>query len=315
MSRNNSLLSLDGNGELIYHGLNRHINQKYKPDSPLEKSFIPYAIMILCAIVDGSVFMSLFTLISFDSPLLMAAQVAGCLFGYDIVPLYLGIQIRRIKQGLSKDRFLVWLAIAVFIIVFAMNVILRIMTIDLLSPDLSTAINYFGTTVQEADTGFASDAIALTIFSIFLPLITSMGSFIVSYLTYNPLQIRQKRLEVMITEKLDEIRRLDAILTEYDMDTDFAENLLANDQDYFIEMKKMQMAVVVSYCELVRQRLKEYLVKEHLADPSAINALSEETCVAILNRLYQELVALDQTAVPAVYAGTGKGISLEGTAA
>ena len=62
----------------------------------------------------------------------------------------------------------------------------------------------------------------------------------------------------------------------------------------------MQRAVVINYCEYVRQRLKE-----HLANPTAINALSEETCVAILERLDRELAALDRTGIPKVYTDSG----------
>ena len=65
-------------------------------------------------------------------------------------------------------------------------------------------------------------------------------------------------------------------------------------------MKKMHRAVVINYCEYVRQRLKE-----HLADPTAINALSEETCIAILERLDRELAALDKFDVPKTYTGNG----------
>ena len=53
-------------------------------------------------------------------------------------------------------------------------------------------------------------------------------------------------------------------------------------------MKKYQKALVLSYTDYVRQRLKE-----HIGDPTSTNVLSEETCVAILERLDKELAALD----------------------
>ena len=51
MNRANSIITKDRNGEFIYHGLNRYLNKKYKPDTPLDKSFVPYLIMIFCAVV------------------------------------------------------------------------------------------------------------------------------------------------------------------------------------------------------------------------------------------------------------------------
>lgn len=302
MTRNNTLLSVDRNGEFVYHGLNTHISKKYKADTPLDRSFVPYLIMAFCAVVDASVFISLFKMISYDSPFMLGIEVAGFLFAFDVVPLYLGIQLRRMKQGLSKDRFIMWLALAVCVTAFVMNVALRITTIEQMSPDLSSATtNYFGTATQDtSSSGVDPTAIALTIFGIGLPMLTSVGSFFISYLTYNPLKVRQRTQEEMLSGKKDEIRRLNAILVEYDADEDYAENIIADDQGKFEEMKKMQRAVVIGYCDLVRQRLKE-----HLANPTAINALSEETCVAILARLDQELAALDKAEAPKAYVGIG----------
>lgn len=302
MSKTTNLISIDHNGEFVYHGLNSHVSKKYRADTPLDKSFVPYLIMAFCAIVDASVFISLFKMISYDSPFMLGIQVAGCLFAFDVVPLYLGIQLRRIKQGLSKDKFIMWMALVVCILACAMNVVLRLMTMGQLSPDLSSATtNYFGNVAQESQAiGIDATAIALTIFGIVLPVLTSVGSFFISYLTYNPLKVRKRFEEEMITEKKDEIRRLDAILAEYDADTDFAEHLVQDDEGKFQEMKKMQRALVLSYCDYVRQRLKE-----HLANPTAINALSEETCVAILERLDRELAALDKAEKTKVYIGSG----------
>lgn len=196
MSKTNNLISIDCNGEFVYHGLNSHISKKYRADTPLDKSFVPYLIMVFCAIVDASVFISLFKMISYDSPFMLGVQVAGCLFAFDVVPLYLGIQLRRIKQGLSKDRFIMWLALVVCILACVMNVILRLMTMKQMSPDLSsTTTSYFGTVVQESQTtSIDATAIALTIFGIILPVLTSVGSFFISYLTYNKQHYRCYRI-------------------------------------------------------------------------------------------------------------------------
>lgn len=301
MSRSNSLLTKDRNGEFLYHELNTHIDKKYRPDTPFDHSFIPYLIMLFCGIVDASVFISLFKMISYDSPFMLGVQVAGFLFAFDVVPIYLGIQLRRLKQGISKDKFILWLALAVCVLACVMNVALRLTTIEQMSPDLSSAsTSYFGTVSEEAtDKSVDPTAIALTIFGIGLPMLTSIGSFFISYLTYNPLKVRKRFSEEMLGEKIDEIRRLDAILSEYEADSEFADHLREDDQGKYEEMRKMQRAVVINYCEYVRQRLKE-----HLANPTSINALSEETCVAILDRLDRELAALDQVAPPKVYTGT-----------
>lgn len=295
MNRNGCLVTKDGSGEFLYNGLNAHTRKKYKADTPLDKSFIPYLIMLVNGIVDGAVFLGLFKLISYDSVFMLMIEVAGCLFGFDVVPLYLGIQFRRLKQGLSKNRSILWLALGVCVLACAMNITLRLTTIELLAPDLSSAsVSYFGAVAAEAnDAGPDQTAIALTVFGIVLPILTSVGSFFISFLTYNPLKVRRRAAEEMLAEKNDEIRRLDAILDEYDADPAFADHLRQDDEGKFEETKKQLRAAVVNYCEYVRQRLKE-----HLANPTSINALSEETCLAILDRLDRELAAFDRMQIP-----------------
>jgi hypothetical protein len=175
-----------------------------------------------------------------------------------------------------------------------MNFALRITSIKMVSPDLpSESTSYFGTVTEVTDATSGKDvdamAIALTIFGIGIPMLTSVGSFFISYLTYNPLRVRKRAAEEMLIVKNDEIRRLEAILIEYEADPDFAEHLREDDEGKYEEMRKMHRAMVINYCEYVRQRLKE-----HLANPSAISALSEETCMNILDRLDREFAVLNQ---------------------
>ena len=66
MGRSNGLITKNRNGEFIYPGLNSHMNKKYKADTPLDNSVVPYIIMLFCALVDAAVFISLFKMISYD---------------------------------------------------------------------------------------------------------------------------------------------------------------------------------------------------------------------------------------------------------
>ena len=248
MSKTNRLISIDRNGEFVYHGLNSHISKKYRADTPMDKAFVPYLIMALCGTIDAACFINLFKLISYDSPFLLWIQVAGFLFAFDVIPLYLGIQFRRIKQGISKDRFIIWMALVVCAMACVLNIVLRLMTMDQMAPDLSSAaISFVGTTsqgVQESDAdGVDATALGLALVGIVIPFVTSIGSFFISYLTYNPLMVRKRNQEELLAEKKDEIRRLDALLFEYDADTEFAEHLIQDDAGKYEEMKKMQRAL------------------------------------------------------------------------
>ena len=64
-------------------------------------------------------------------------------------------------------------------------------------------------------------------------------------------------------------------------------------------MRQLQRAKVVSYCQYVRERMKE-----HLGDPTSNNVLSEEhACEAILKRLDSELTCLEDEPATAVSEG------------
>ena len=289
-----SVIQRSANGELIYTSIDRDFS-KDRPDTFMDNPVIPYIIMLFCAVVDATVFINLFKMISYDNPLMLGVEVAGFLFGFDVVPIIVGIYLVRLRQGIVKDKFILWCALGAFGISFVLNVFLRIATINELAPDLSgTGVTFDGMSTQSAvQTSVSSTAIALTVFGIGLPLITSVGSFFVSYLTYNPLKIRKERLEKLVRIKKDEIRQISAIIDEYELNKDNAENLLHDDDMRYEEMQKAYFAEVLGACDYINVR-----IKEHLANPVSHSALSEESSEAILLRLKRELIALYQDFMP-----------------
>ena len=286
-NKNKEIYSVDKRtGEITNECLHHNNRKRFKADTPFDNSIVPYLIMAFCATVDGVVFYSLFSRISYDSPMMHGVQIAGFLFGFDIVPIFIGIQYKRLQQGITKDKFVLIMALVVCGLAFAMNIALRIMTIDLISPStVSTTTSYIGTVTQgTTETGIDATAIALTIFGMGIPVVTSLGSCLISFITYNPLKIKKQRTAEMMEDTRDEVRRFDAILDDYDAEPDFAENLEAEDEAKYQEMRMMHKAQVIGYCDYVRERLKE-----QLGNPTSNNILSESVCEAILAKLDQEL--------------------------
>lgn len=289
--RNKKIYSMDkSTGEITNECLHYNNRKRFKADTPFDNGIVPYLIMAFCATVDGVVFYSLFSRISYDSSMMLGVQIAGFLFGFDIVPIFIGIQYKRLRQGITKDKFVLIMALVVCGLAFAMNIALRIMTIDLLSPStVSASTSYMGTVTQETtETSIDTTAIALTIFGMGIPVVTSLGSCLISFITYNPLKIKKKRIAEMMEDTRDEIRRFDAILDDYDAEPDFAENLEIEDKAKYHEMQMMYKAQVIGYCDYVRERLKE-----HLGNPTSNNVLSESICETILARLDKELELLN----------------------
>lgn len=281
-----NLINKTNNSEFEYNEQDK-IRRKYEPDSPLDRAFVSYLVMLLCAIVDTGAFISLFQLISFDSPLLIVVEVSGLLFGFDVVPIYIGTKVKKLREKLDTDWFIVWFGLAVFALACTINITLRIITIDQLSPNYSTTTG-FEAIAEESGNDINSTALALTIFGILLPIITSIGSFFISYVTFHPLAKRIQNTEQMLAAKKDEMRRLTAILSEYDAyDDRYAEQLKVIDEGKYIAAYNMIRSKTLGYCEYVRLRLKE-----HIGDPAANNALSEESCTRLIRRLDEEMNGL-----------------------
>lgn len=292
MSKNNkAIYSVDtATGEIVNERLHHNNRMRFKSDTPFDNNIVPYLIMVFCAISDGVIFYGLFCRLSYESPVMLGVEIGGFVFGYDVVPIFIGIQYKRLRQGITKDRFVLVMALVVCGLAFAMNIALRLMTIDLISPSTaSVATSYMGTVTQEtADSGIDVTAIALTIFGMGIPVVTSLGSCLISFITYNPLGIKKQRIAEMMEDTRDEVRRFDAILDDYDAEPDFAENLEAEDEAKYQEMQKMHKAKVITYCDYVRERLKE-----HLGNPTSNNVLSESVCENILARLDREMGLLN----------------------
>lgn len=288
MKKSQAFLTLDADsGEFLYQGGQRRLRKKYRPDTPFDLGFVPYLVLLFCGTVDATIFISLFQQISYDSPLMICVEVGGFIFGFDVIPLYMGIQLKRVKEGLDSSRFLLWMAFAAFALACGLNICLRLLTIEELSPELAFPTGYGLAAGTAAENGPDPEALSLTLFSVVMPLVTSIGSFFISFVTYKPLKIRLRRYEEMLDEKRDQIRRLDGFLAEYEGDPAFEEELRRGDEGRLEEMRRTQKALVCAYCDHVRQRLKE-----HLADPASTSALSESACQAVLERLERELAAL-----------------------
>lgn len=275
--RKNEIYGLDRTtGEIMNKCLHHNNRKRFQADTPFDKSFVPYFIMTFCAAVDLVIFYNLFSTMSYDSPWMLAVQIGGLLFGFDVVPIYIGIQYKRLKQKVSNDKCVLIIALVAFCFAFLMNIVLRVLTFDEFELSLS----------QSGSITYApAIAFAFTVFFIGIPVITSLGSCMISFMTYNPLRIRQKRIAEMIEDTKDEIRRFEAILSDYNAEADFEKKLEEEDDEKFKEMERTHKAQVIDYCDYVRERLKE-----QLANPTSNNALSESVYDTIISRLEENVL-------------------------
>lgn len=310
--KNTPAYTVGPSGEIIRTRTGETIHSRFKSDTPVEHAAIPYIIMALCLVIDGCIFYGLFRMLSYDSFFLKVVSMGGLLLGMDIIPIFAGIYLRRIRQHLTRDRFLLYIALGVAALAAATNIGLRILTIDQLTPDnTDSGYSYLsdGQEEQEIDNAEIDPAIlASTIFACIVPIITSCGSFVISYATYDPLRIRSRREEEGILSVTEEKRQAEAILAEYDATSNFEEALKSDDEQKYKDMLLLHRALAVSYCGYVRQSLIE-----HLGSATSTNALSRETGDAILKRLDAELQAFlrETSSIPDEHGSDGESHAAE----
>lgn len=264
------------NRELWAHGKNGEIldlsvkKSQHRTETLFESRKAPYVWACILALVDLAVFFSLFEHIGYDSPALIMAQISVFLICFDVLPIYLGLLLKKQRQGLEVDKRNIIIVVVLIILGFVVNIILRILTIDLLSGSSSAAsVALEALLVNETESEIPMSDIGYTLFSIVSPMICAALGYTVSYINSNPLQWQAWAQEDQIRYKQDEVRRVEAIVNEYENNKLYAQNLLKDDEDQFIASIYEIISLTTEHCIYVRQKLKE-----HLLDPASSSALS-----------------------------------------
>ena len=270
-NNNTSLFKMNDAGEFVQDNINTYTSKKFKPDNPFFIGCIPYILMLICVVIDIGFFKSLFSIISYESPFLTWLEVAGLAFAADIVSAYAGILAKRISQGLSYEKFNLYLLLSVPSIALIINAILRCSTISI------------------ANGGITPEAVSLTIISIFVPIFTSIGNFSISYLTYDPLNQKLETEELALNEINEKCRRLNAINYDLKCDENCYERLVDLDNDHLKNAKKE----IINDAFILLNDVQVQLMKCS-KDPSESNLLSKSQCEELLAELRTELNSMNQ---------------------
>ena len=277
MRKNNNLWAVNQQGGLEFGLRNELLKREYQVDSMWEHPVVAVAVMFVCATLDFVLFKQLFASFLYDHVLIQWFSIIGCLIGFDLAPIYLGILVRKKNQGYRISLLLLGLLILAFVLAIAGNVWLRIEMRDLVLPAASsTGTSLFGSVAEEETANPA--AMPYAIFTAALPIVTSLVSFGISYITSNPLKNKLKVLHTSQVKLEDSIGQLKAILIEYEEDPDLTGRLTAEDDEQYATCLGLTREQAVAYCDYVRER-----IKEHLGDPAASNELSKDSRQALVS--------------------------------
>ena len=269
-SKNHLLWTIDQQGQLHFPLRGRIARSTDAAATAWEHPIALLAVMLLCAALDFIMFKQLFAAILYDAVWIQWFSILGLLICFDLAPIYLGLFLKKRRQGYAVDGWILWGLAAAFLAAFSGNVALRIVMRDVVLPDLTqTSTSVMGSVQADAAAG-SGRAMAYALFAAFLPLGTSLVSFAVSYLTANPLKSDLRRLRCEAAETAEALSQADATIAEYDASADHLLLLQQEEDQRYAAARAAIAEQMLLHCDYVRER-----IKEHLADPAALNELSK----------------------------------------
>lgn len=283
--RQQLLWTINPDGGLEYSSAPDHIGTRFAPDAGTEKAWVAALLAVLFLGVDFSRFYAMLSVVCYDSTLMLCASIVGLAITFDVLPHYLALEARRFRQGLSRSRSLLLAALLPCLLGCVLNCVLAYRTETMPVQTLRTS--FLGSLTEK--TSEAETDYTMILFNAALPVLTSIASFVVSYLCFDPLRIRIRRLERLITASDEEMRKLRSTLADYEADPAFEERLLQDNRAKFMEAKRLVYVRAEQYAVYVRQRLLE-----RLQDPTAANILAREDIGKLMRRLNAELTMLDE---------------------
>lgn len=268
--RNRLLWTIDQQGQLHFPLHDKLAKRTAAANTAWEHPVALLVVMLLCAALDFIMFKQLFAAILYDSVWIQRFSILGLLICFDVAPIYLGLFLKKRKQGYAVDSWILFGLAAAFLAAFVGNVLLRITMRDVVLPDLTQTSTSVMGDVQSGVAAGSDRALAYALFAAFLPFGTSLVSFGISYLTANPLGSHLRRLRQEEAETQEALAQTDATIAEYDASADHLVLLAREEDERYCASKAAIAEQMLLHCDYVRER-----IKEHLADPAALNELSK----------------------------------------
>ena len=271
--------TLDAQGNLRFPSRDRSVRDACAPDSIWERPWVSILVLIVCALLDFVVAVSVINDLATDRLWVRLITPVGYLIGFDLAPVYLGNFIRKREQrlGVSAAGRLFAVAFAgAFLATFLLNAGIRLGLIGVNGMDLgmSGAVYADSAAQARAEAAQSAELTRDTLYQwtmIVLPAVTSLVSFGVSYYVNDFLRLRLNRAMLRRARLEDEYDRFDAVLAEYaSLETHSAE-LQEDDDMQYAAARAQTREVMLHWCDYVRER-----IKEHLGDAAAANELSKD---------------------------------------
>lgn len=121
-----------------------------------------------------------------------------------------------------------------------------------------------------------------------IPISTSLVCFIVNYLSYNPVKAELKKLRMLQLYKQEDINELKAAIAEYEAQTEYTENLAAEDEVLYESAYQLIESIGEYYRTYVRTNIIPML-----ASPADTTDLSADRAIPPTKKIHLPLILHD----------------------
>ncbi len=225
--------------------------------SVLKRKFAPRTVweygLVVTFFITFFVFVDLFNAksswnyLQTDNPLMIWCTAGACAVALDVPPAIAGYVLKKYLQGLTSKReciFIVTLAFAAFSLAFFFNFGLKILMDDLLfSVNSASGLVNTATGAATETTEEHPAVLVAAIYSGIVPLLTSISSFLISFIGCDPLKAERMRYEQMKLELEDEILEYEVALCEVSSVEQFVQERIAREKDMHIIYKQKLRAL------------------------------------------------------------------------
>lgn len=264
------LFDLNKIGENIYNRTQKSIGMQYTEDYCLLNPLLLKLLIFACIVVDGVLFYQILGKYAVGGEYGRVAAVVGFLMGFELIPCMQAIIKKQIEEKRSKNYGMVTLAFILFLIAFFMNLVFRYWLLQkeggiYVIKQGTETLNFF--------------ALGKFIFGSGLPIITSGFCYLATAILYSPIKTKLIQYEKVINKKKDEIRRIRAILSDYELEMSYAKNrLLVREDQNYNDMIQAYRVGLENACEFTRQT-----IMQRVDDPVALKVIGKTSCEKVLN--------------------------------
>lgn len=260
-----------------YRSRSGRIDALCRPDNIYAKTWLVNLLVFACVCVDLYCIKVLWNLVMEEDYIFVWMSAAACAVALDVPLAIAGNQVKRCQQGMcsrAERNAVLILAVAIFAVAFIGSFLFRIDTREL-TYSVGTAGNLVntmsaGSAAPGAESGGSSVLVA-AVYGGIIPLLTSLVSFVVSYLAYDPLGIRLQRLEKERVGLQSNILEAEKALAEAETAEEYCRSLIARENDLFrIFMSRLDADA------LELKQVARVLIMEKQKTPDELTAVSRE---------------------------------------